>query len=177
MVAVEVSTAAEDSTAVLRTLPAEALEAADSVEAALDPRSRLVLSLAQYSARHPVTMAAVTGQVTTTTHMPTITATAVVTITAMAAVTIMAMPLAMVSSASQEQFSVARTAADISANNEFKKAPDWALFLTSTNESRSLFSLPLKVSHPRTYDAAKLNNAWRRRIRAGNCNTPAREDV
>ena len=123
--AVEVSTAAdstvmEDSTVVLRTLPAEALEAVDSVEAALDPRSRLVLSLAQYLARRPVTMAAVTGQVTTTTHMPTITATAVVTITAM--------PPKMASSASQEQFSVARTAADISANNEFKKAPDWVLF-------------------------------------------------
>jgi pyrrolidone-carboxylate peptidase len=136
---VGVSTAAEDSTVVLRTLPAAALEAADSVEAALDPRSRLVLSLGQYSARHPVTMAAVTGQVTTTTHMPTITATAVVTITVMAAVTMTAMPLAMVSSASREQFSVATTAADISASDDFKKAPDWALFLTSTNESRSFY--------------------------------------
>jgi hypothetical protein len=140
MVAVEVSTAAEDSTAVLRTLPAEALEAADSVEAALDPRSRLVLSLAQYSARHPVTMAAVTGQVTTTTHMPTITATAVVTITVMAAVTIMAMPLAMVSSASQEQFSVARTAADISASNEFKKRPIGRFFYPRRMRAEAFFT-------------------------------------
>ena len=130
MVAVEVSTAAEDSTAVLRTLPAEALEAADSVEAALDPQSRLVLSLAQYLARHPVTMAAVTGQVTTTTHMPMITGTAVVTITATAAVTIMAMPLAMASSASQEPFSGARTVARTFVSNELKRAPDWALFFT-----------------------------------------------
>jgi hypothetical protein len=122
-VAVEVSTAVEDSTVVLRTLPAAALEAA-SVEAALDPRSRLVLSLAQYSARHPVTMAAVTGQVTTTTHMPTITGTAVVTITVM--------PPKMASSASQEQFSVARTVADTSASNEFKKRPIGRFFLGST---------------------------------------------
>jgi len=113
--AAEDSTAVEDSTVVLRTLPAEALEAVDSVEVALDPPSRLVLSLAQYLARHPVTMAAVTGQVTMTTHMPTITATAAVTITVM--------PPKMASCANQEQFSVARTAADTSASNEFKKRP------------------------------------------------------
>jgi len=119
---VEVFTAAEDSTVVEdsmvvppRTLPAEALEAADTVEVASDPPSRLVLSLAQYLARHPVTMAAVTGQVTMTTHMPTITATAAVTITVM--------PPKMASCANQEQFSVARTAADTSASNEFKKRP------------------------------------------------------
>src|SRR6185437_13785225 len=58
-------------------------------------------------------LVAVTGQATTTTHMLTITATAVVTITAM--------PPKMVSFASQEQFSAARTAADMSASNEFTR--------------------------------------------------------
>lgn len=132
--AAEDSTVVEDSMVVPRTLPAEALEAVDSVEAALDPPSRLVLSLAQYLARHPVTMAAVTGQVTTTTHMPTITATAVVTITVM--------PPEMASSASQEQFSAARTVADTSASNEFKKRPI-GRFFSPTNESRrSYFHFP-----------------------------------
>ena len=129
--------AAADSTVVVRTLPAEALEAADSVEVALDPPSRLVWSLAQYLARHPVTMAAVRGQVTTTTHMPTITVTAVVTITAM--------PIATVSSASQEQFSVARTAADISASNEFKKRPIGRFLLRRMRAEAFIFHFPESV--------------------------------
>jgi len=110
-----VGTAAEVSTAAPLTLLVEALEAADSVEAALDPESRLASSLAQQLARALTT--AVTGQATMTIHMPTITATTAVTITGM--------PFAMASSASQGHFSVARTAAGTSASNEIKKSPHW----------------------------------------------------
>jgi hypothetical protein len=89
----------------------EALGAADTVKAALlDPQSRLASLPAQYWARGTT---AATGHAIMTIHMPTITATTAVTITDM--------PLAMASSASQEQFSGARTAARTSASNEFKK--------------------------------------------------------
>jgi hypothetical protein len=89
----------------------EALEAADSVRAALDPQSRSASLPAQYWARDTT---AATGQATTTIHMPTITATTAVTITGM--------PLATASSASQEQFSGVRTAAGTFASNEFESA-------------------------------------------------------
>jgi hypothetical protein len=83
----------------------------------LDPESQLASSLAQQLARALTT--AVTGQAAMTIHMPTITATAPVTMTGM--------PFAMALSASQEHFSVARTAAGTFASNEIKK-PDWAFF-------------------------------------------------
>ena len=135
------------------TLPAEVVEVADSVEAALDLQSQLALSLAQHLAPHPV-ITAITGQLMAI-HTPT------------AAVTMMAMPLAMASSASQEQFSVARTAADIFANNEFKKRPT-GRFFTSTNACghqwdvwcrAEALSKPFETNrpvprHPQAYDAA-----------------------
>src|SRR5579871_3299516 len=112
------------STVALVTLLEEALGVADSGKAALDPESRLASSPVQYLARrvtrHRVTMA-VTGRVTTTIHMPTITATAAVTITAMR--------FAMASSASQEHFSVARTGADTSASRNLRSARPGAFFL------------------------------------------------
>src|SRR5271163_2019604 len=112
------------STVAPLTLLVEALEAAASVEAALDLESRLVSSPAQYLARrvtrHRVTMA-VTGRVTTTIHMP--------TITAMAAVTATGTRFAMASSASQGHISVARTGAGTSDSSEIKKRPTRRFFL------------------------------------------------